>query len=297
MRKRLTTICLTITLTTLILAGCSSEDSPTIAEQQQAPPLPPIETMKLDVSFFESADLPPQAVETGKLDGAPDAVAAHGTHLNFLNAAVRVLFLDVVVYSALVEPVIAFQLAVRSVPQLQDDGSWLWTYIVVEGENEYAIYLYGRNEGTFSSWRLEVSSDDPDMPLDHFTWFEGEIESDDSGGYWQFYEPAEEEAAFASAPLETPGIASVRIDWADSGMEGNSLILLVNKAGDPAEGSMLTFEEVPERCSVEFYDAQKGNTGTILWRFDGTGYIEWPDYRGGERSCWDSGQHDVECGV
>jgi hypothetical protein len=294
MKKRLTTISLMILLAAFVLAGCSSEDSPVGLEEQKAPSLPSIETMKLDIAFFDSADLPPQAIETGKLD-APDAVATYGTHLNFLNAAVRVLYLDVVVYSALVEPVVAFQLAVRSVPQPQNDGSWLWTYIIVEDAAEYAIYLYGKDEGTYSSWRLEVSSNDPGMPLDHFTWFAGEVESNENGGYWQFYEPVVEEAVHAAAPLATPGIQSIRIDWAQRGMDGNSLILLVNKPGDPAEGSRLTFEELPEYSSVSFHDTEKDETGTILWRFDGTGYIEWPDYRDGERSCWDNTQHDVDC--
>ena len=295
MRKRLNRIGPMILLTALVLAGCSSDESTVGTEVQRAPNLPSIETMKLDMSFFESAEVPQQAIVEGKLDGAPDAVAMDGLHLNFLNAAVRVLYLDVVVFSALVEPVVAFQLAIRSVPQPQDDGSWLWTYIVVEETNEYAIYLYGKDEGTYSSWRLEVSTDDPTMPLDHFTWFAGEIESDESGGYWQFYEPVMDEAAFADGPLSTPGIRSIRIDWADGGMDGNSLILLVNKPGDPAEGSTLTFEELPEYSSVRFYDSEKGTAGTILWRFDGSGYIEWPDYHDGERSCWDSTQHDVDC--
>lgn len=293
MRKRLSIISLMVLLAAFVLAGCSTDDNPVaMEEEQRAPDLPSVETMKLDVGFFESADLTPRSIETGKLDG-PLAVVTDGMHLNFLNAAVRVLFLDVVVYSALVEPVAAFQLAIRSVPQPQDDGSWLWTYIVVEGANEYAIYLYGKDEGTYSSWHLDVTSNDPEMPLDHFTWFAGEIESDDSGGFWQFYEPVEEETA--AIALATPGIESIRIDWADSGMDGNSLVLLVNKAGDPAEGSTLTFEELPEYSSVTFYDAGKAGTGTILWRFDGSGYIEWPDYRDGERSCWDGTQHDVDC--
>jgi hypothetical protein len=294
MRKRLNIIGLMVLLAAFVLAGCSNENDPVAVEEQQAPNLPSVETMKLDIAFFESAGLPPQAVETGKLDG-PLAVTADGMHLNYLNAAVRVLYLDVVVFSALVEPVVAFQLAVRSVPQPQGDGSWLWTYIVVEGAKEYAIYLYGKDEGTYSSWRLEVSTNDPDMPLDHFTWFAGEVESDNSGGYWQFYEPEKEPVSIASAALATPGAESIRIDWTENGMDGNSLILLVNKAGDPAEGSMLTFEEVPEHCSVEFYDAGSGDTGTILWRFDGSGYIEWPDFRNGTRSCWDNAQRDVDC--
>jgi hypothetical protein len=292
MRKRLNIISLMVLLAAFALAGCSTDDNPVAMDQQQAPNLPSVETMKLDIAFFESADVPPQAIETGKLDG-PLAVTTDGMHLNFLNAAVRVLFLDVVVYSALVEPVVAFQLAVRSVPQPQDDGSWLWTYIIVEGAKEYAIYLYGKDEGTYSSWHLDVSSNDPEMPLDHFTWFAGEVESDDTGGYWQFYEPAEEETA--AMALATPGVESIRIDWAENGMDGNSLVLLVNKTGDPAEGSTLTFEELPGYSSVIFYDEEKDDTGTILWRFDGTGYIEWPDYRDGQHSCWDNTQHDVDC--
>jgi hypothetical protein len=134
------------------------------------------------------------------------------------------------------------------------------------------------------------------MPLGHFTWFAGEVMSDDSGGYWQFYEPSGETASFAPGPAATPGAESIRIDWADDGMDGNSLVLLVNKEGDPAEGSTLTFEESPGESSAEFHDASTGDTGTILWRFDGTGYLEWPDYRDGARSCWDRTQHDVECG-
>lgn len=295
MRKRLTTIGLMILLAAFVLQGCSSDDNPVGTEELQAPPLPSVETMKMDISFFGSADLPPQAIEAGKLDNTPDAAVMDGFHLNFLNAAVRVLYLDVIVYSALVEPVVAFQLAVHSIPQPQEDGSWLWTYIVVDDNAEYAIYLYGRDEGTYSSWRLDVSTNDPEMPLDHFTWFEGEVEDNDSGGFWQFYEPAEEAAAFASAPLVTPGVRNIRIDWADDGMDGSSLILLVNKAGDPAEGSTLTFEELPEHSSIEFYNTEKYTTGTILWRFDGSGYIEWPDYRDGVRSCWDNTQHDIDC--
>ena len=294
MRERLTTISLTVILAAFVLAGCSSDDSPVSAQQEQAPPLPSVETMRLDISFFESAGVPPEAIEAGAIDG-PVEMEAGGTRINFLNAAVRVLFLDVVVYSALVEPVIAFGVTIRSVPQRQDDGSWLWTYIFVEDEVEYAFYLYGKDEVTYVSWRFEVSTDDPAMPLDHFTWFSGEVDAGGDSGYWQFYEPAGDGAALAHGPLATPGTGSIRIDWVDNGAAGGSLVLLVNKAGDPAEGSTLTFEEVTGVCTVEFFDAVNMTNGTILWRADGTGHIEWPDYRGGERSCWDARQFDIDC--
>ncbi len=60
MRKRLNIISLTVLLAALVLAGCSTDDNPVAMDEQQAPDLPSIETMKLDVGFFESADLPPR---------------------------------------------------------------------------------------------------------------------------------------------------------------------------------------------------------------------------------------------
>jgi hypothetical protein len=208
---------------------------------------------------------------------------------------VRTLYLQVVVLSAMADPVTAFALAVHSVPQPQADGSWLWTYIVLEDEIEYGIYLYGKRESGYTAWRMEVSSTHPGMPLDHFVWFAGEVDDGDDSGYWQFYEPESMQAAFAAAPLSTPGTPSIRIDWSDCGARCGSLVFLVNRPGDPAEGSTLAFNEGAEECSIEFYGTEDLFAGTILWRRDGSGYIEWPDYKGGERSCWDTLQRDIDC--
>jgi hypothetical protein len=249
--------------------------------------------MKMDISIFEAADVPPPAVQAGSIKGGA-VFRADGTQLNFLNAAVRVLYLDVVVYSALVDPVAAFAAAAHSVPQPQPDGSYLWTYIVVEDEIEYSIYLYGKDNGDHVSWRMEVSSTDPQLPLDHFVWFDGEVNADGNGGYWQFYEPAVQGPAFMA--FETPGEQMIRIDWSVSGTTGQ-LIFTVNKAGDPTEGSMLTYFCSSEYCSIAFYNAENETTGVIQWNSDGSGYIEWPDYHGGDRRCWDTDLFDVDCAL
>jgi hypothetical protein len=208
-----------------------------------------------------------------------------------------VLYLEVVVYSVLVDPVAAFALAAHSIPQQQPDGSWLWTYIVKEGDLEYSIFLYGKDLGDVVSWRMEVSSNDPAEPFDHFVWFDGEVKADGSGGYWQFYTPViENPANVVMAAYVTPGEKVIRIDWADSGDTGQ-LIFTVNRSGDPAEGTTLSFYESTEYCSVEFFDVEKGITGTILWYADGSGYIEWPDYYDGARKCWDTAQYDIDCGI
>jgi hypothetical protein len=276
----------------VILLGCSSDENSVAPTGPKAPTLPPVSTMRMDISLFESADVPPPAVQAGGITADAAAFTAEGSQLNFLNAAVRVLYLDLVVYSALADPVAAFAVAAHSVPQPQPDSSYLWTYIVVDDEIDYSIYLYGKDHGDHVSWRMEVSSTDPELPLDHFVWFEGVVSADGASGYWQFYEPVPQGPAMPA--FATPGVAAIRIDWSVSGAAGQ-LVFTVIRAGDPAEGSTLTFNESPESCSIEFYDAEAGTSGVIVWYEDGSGYIEWPDYHNGERRCWDEDQFDDDC--
>lgn len=302
MTKRFTVTCLSILLSFMSYVGCSNEtplDPPGgLSDRQQAPSLPSTSTMLMDVSFFESAQVDQDAVEEGYLKAA-DLGAGQSFKLNFLNAAVRVLYLNVVVYSALVEPVAAFALAAHSVPQPQPDGSWLWTYIFVGGSAEYGIYLYGKQVGEYVEWRMEVSSTEASMPLDHFIWFEGQVQNDDSYGYWQFYEPEESVPApavsYAGEGLRTPGIQTIRIDWENVSSAEHSLVFLVNKPGVPEEGSTLTFSESPSLSSIDFYGTQDDISGNISWYPDGSGSIGWPDYRDGVKSCWDTLQYDTLC--
>jgi hypothetical protein len=294
MRKAITAAGLIILLAFFVVQGCSN-DNPVGASNDPAPPaLPSLSTMRIDISLFESADVDAHALREGGIERV--LLHANTTHLNFLNAAVRVLFLNVVVYSALVEPVAAFGVAINSVPQLQPDGSWLWTYIYVGPEAEYSIYLYGKSAGDYVEWRMEVSSTDPAMILDHFTWFDGIVYSDENSGYWQFYEPAESPAAAVVAGAAgTPGVNSIRIDW-ENGEGGESrLVILVNKPGVPGEGTTLTFFESSAMSAIDFYDAENGDNGNISWYPDGSGSIEWPDYRDGIKSCWNEVQLDVIC--
>lgn len=294
MRSSYSRIGASLLILLLVLQGCSSDNPVETAAAADPPALPELATMKLDLSFFEAAEVDQQSIDKGALDGLEPTSAAY-TKLNFLNAAVRVLFLDVVVYTALVEPVAAFALAVHSVPQPQPDGSWLWTYIYMGDGGEYRIYLYGKQMERHVAWRLEVSSTDPEVPLDHFIWFEGEVQNDNESGFWQFYEPAEGVPALIStSELETPGTPTIRIDWEDR-VDGGLLELLVNQPDSPSYGSALTFSESPDMCYIAFYDAVDVTTGTITWYPDGSGSIEWPDYRDGELSCWDTMQYDVDC--
>jgi len=281
------------------LLGCSSDKQATGPETEVPPSLPPVNTMSMDVEFFQDAEIDTQSKSLGLLDESIVASPA-ALKLNYLNAAVRVFFLNVVTYTVLAHPVAAFAKAIHSVPQYQQDGSWLWTYIYIDKNgSEYSIFLRGQRMESHVAWSMEVSSNDPALLLDHFLWFEGEVANDGQSGYWQFYEPDSSEvtsaASFAEYDASTIGIPCVHIDWRRSSRVDQRLAFLINKPGGAAEGSTLIFEEELELSTLEFYDAANGNSGTIVWYRDGSGSIEWPDYKDGVRSCWDVWQYDIDC--
>ena len=290
MMRRLTAALLSGLLVVLALTGCSGDNVSSPGEQS-APELPPTSTMAMNITLFESTDVDQEVLAAEGYEGVHLA-AGMESRLNFLNAAIRVHFLNLVVCVSLIEPVAAFGLAVRSFPQPQPDGSWLWTYLYVGPSAEYSVFLNGKDMGDYTQWAMEVSSTDPSEPLDHFLWFEGQVDRDGNSGYWQFFEPEDAPPALMSATagsaLATPGVECIRIDWEHYGQDEHELAFLINKAGAPEEGTSLTYFDSPSESSVEFYNAETGDTGTIWWYPDGSGSIEWPDYRDGGKYCWDT---------
>jgi hypothetical protein len=274
--------------------GCNSNDPIMPVEEEQPPELPTAATMTMDLSLFETAQLNENAI----VNGAPsqEILAQLPTKHNFINAAVRVLVVHLIACDALKDPVAAFVIALHSVPQKQADGSWLWTYIFVDEDIEYSIYLRGKDAGDYTEWSMRVSSSDPQMPLDHFLWFDGEAMKDDSEGFWQFYLPEEAviPAAVAGA-FDTPGVPFIRIDWQNLSNDTHTLNFLVNAEGHVDEGDMIEFYDSPDMCYLEHYDASEGITGNITWYSDGSGSIQVPGYINGEKGCWDTHQYDVDC--
>ncbi len=274
-----------------VAAGCSDNNGATVTgpgnggNNNGAPALPSTSTMTFKLDFFgvqpPAAD--PQSIRTGKPSADMLQAAAAGNRMNFISAYVRALYAQLIIYDALEEPIGAFAAAINSVPQAQQDGSYLWTYIFVERGVEYSVFLYGTPQTDRVVWRLEVSSNDPAMILDHFVWFDGETLNDDSGGFWQFYEPVD----------STNGQQSVRIDWARGAT--NTLSVSINGATQPDVGDSLVFSESATQGSIVYTDASTAETSSIVWYVDGSGSITAPDYNGCVMACWDTQQFDTAC--
>jgi hypothetical protein len=285
---------LAVVCAVLAFAGCFDDD-PVGPSQPQAPALPDVSTMEMDLSFFDQTPAGSLSLEGDRHD--PMAFSELAEKTNFMNAAFRVQILHLAFCAALTPPVSAFALAIHSVPQLQPDGCWLWTYIYVKDQVDYSIFLFGKDVGDRVQWRMEVSTDNPEIPLDHFVWFDGEVLKYESAGYWQFYEPVVSPPTVAAAAFaQTLGQQSIRMDWRNLTGNVHQLSILNNKPDSADEGDLIVFHASPAVSSIDFTDSAAPNDEyNITWYVDGSGSIQVLGYNDGLKACWDTNQFDVVC--
>ncbi len=252
-------------LTFFALAGCSDSTQP---EADTAPELPPVQSLSIDLGFFRDN----RAVGLSE--------TAQAARLNFINALVRVDFLNVAVLTALAPPSAVFALAIHSVPTRDDDGAYLWIYTWREGGQDHQIRLRGLPVETRVEWELAIAR--AGVPAE--VWFHGESHTDRDEGFWVFrdFEEAGDPEVF-------------RIEWEVD--EATARLDLINQdANDPDVGDELRYSVNGSLGMVEFQDESDGMTWDIQWdEADGSGSLMVPDYRNGERSCWDGEQEDVSC--
>ena len=114
--------------------ACSDDDA--VNPGAGAPIIPSMSTMLMDLSFFGFGT--PGTVSLKDVD--VDAIHQSSTgRVNYINGAVRALYVNLLMYDAFEAPIGAFAVAINSVPQRQPDDTWLWTYIFVEDAIDYSI--------------------------------------------------------------------------------------------------------------------------------------------------------------
>jgi hypothetical protein len=247
----------------LALAGCSDDDASPIGPQAEAPVLPEAADLTFDFSFFDDAE-------------PLDPAKAAGEYDHFVNAYLRVVVLDLVAHLVLAPPVTAFAAAVHTPPSLQDDGSWIWVYTHVDGQEELQIRLRGLPVGEGVEWELRVSAG----PYDQALWFAGTTRDRGETGAWTFYS------------LDDPELAEGAISWGDDA--GSRFLRFEALAGEDA-GDVLEFRDMAPAYNVTHLDADLDAMLTIDWWEDGHGSMTAPDYAGGVPVCWDTGYRNTTC--
>jgi hypothetical protein len=251
------------------LAGCSKEatNEPAAA---QAPALPPSASLQMDLSAFAPND----AAEAPKVQ----------TKLNFWNAQVRVAFVNLAVAAVIVPPQTALLAAIHSIPSLQPDGSWIWTFTIVQGDSEVQLRLRALPGDGSVLWQMYITALDGTPPLDHVLWFEGTTHGSDAGD-WTIHDVAR---------ADDPAVLHVL--WQVYG--SRSHVLTFESLDQAAEifGDTMTYTDARQDVSIAYEDVSAGETWEIEWdKVTGAGSLRVPDYHHGERACWDERQNDIIC--
>lgn len=254
------------------MVACS--DNPTETEKKDAPPLPPAESMQIDISLF-----------TGKQQLAKAAVLAGQ---NFNNAAVRVLVINTLVVLTMSLPMATLAAAVSQDPTFENDGKFHWTYTVQQGANvvqaDFAGWIDTPNQETV--WEMRVTNTRSNPPLNNFLWYEGRASLTSKEGYWEVYD--------ARQPSNSPKV--LRIDWSRPAADKANLEFTVVMPGIPENGDKITYAVNGNERSIRFFDSSKSQALDVFWDAQiGTGYLLAPDYNNGEKACWDEQQNDVTC--
>lgn len=253
----------------LTASGCSKESAQPLPE---APSLPPASSLKIDLSFFQRSARAPES-------------AASQTIFNWTNAVVRVLVINAFVDAALAPPFGAFELALNTTPTLRQDGTWVWTYGLLEGGRTARIDLEGVDRGGEVEWKLYLTDTGAEPPLNHGLWFEGETSQNGDEGFWLFRDPRGSTAGNYA-----------RLDWRVKAEDDAELRLEALDRSEESYGDFVLYEVDRRDARVTYRDASERSEFSASWNTaTGAGSLVAPDYNEGAQACWDANQQDVAC--
>jgi hypothetical protein len=230
--------------------------------------------MFVDFSFFNAGPAVEPTIDSPQVGG------------NFLAAFVVVTVFNAAVIVALTIPAAAIAAALSVDPTFESDGKFHWNFSYPENNPTLALELTAEVGLQGVVWEMFVTSQTHSPPLNNFRWFDGESELDGESGTWQFYDDRQ--------PSQT--IPTTLIEWEFVSESDRTLTFNNVHQGMPGFGDVLRYQVAGEDVSMLFVQASTSDSVNISWNMTTEeGFIIAPEYRNGEKSCWDSNQNDVDC--
>ncbi len=260
-----------LALVASLAAACAAQDGPS---------LPPSESMTMDLGGFTAAG------EAGKSDDIDTAKKSH-----FNQAAIRVGWLNTSIVLALAAPVAVFRAALSQQP-IFEDGSWQWDFSAKSGADLFNAHLKGTfasgaRDGDLLDLEMKVTCTGCKVPTQDFVWYTGHFLLGDGKGHWQFFDP------------EIGGSDSqvLRIDYDVTDAAHRTLTFVNNRTDGHADaGDVIEYKREGDLASVFVHDESKAlDYYAETSRSTGEGYLQVPNFNGGEKACWDGGHHDAPC--
>lgn len=278
MKTRLASIAL-LALLVAALTGCGKEPTAPARSRSDAPTVPPATSMQFDFGFFDRTG---GAAAYAAHPGGADSTLAKS---HWINAVVRVVYINLSVADLFSAPVMALQAALAQHPVLGDDGWFTWTFAFNDKGHDVTLHLRARIDGDLVTWRMQVTDPQANPPMNDFLWFTGETRLQNDRGWWQF----NDRRGGAAVPV-------ARIDWTNTSERQRTLVFRNVDAVSADLGDRLAYEVNGDLVSVTFHDQSAATDADITWNeATGTGSLMVPDYNGGQRACWDEHQEDMTC--
>ncbi len=232
-----------------------------------APQLPPVSSMDLDLEDIMSAYQPEKSTEVGP------------TYNNIATAVIAITYWNSHLVVGLALPVAAFTAAVNQEPTRVDNDTWMWSYDFEYPEGtEYTAELTADVVEDLVYWEMRIiKGDEWD-----FIWYTGTSNVIATEGTWTLYDNPEDNNEFIDIVWEVDYEAETfAVNYENVRLE------------DQYEGSYIEYGKTDElNLYYEVYDSYDDVTYTILYNSD---THEGSISDGLETGCWNEYFQDVSC--
>ncbi|MGM0464389.1 MAG: hypothetical protein ACQEQW_07005 [Bacteroidota bacterium] len=260
-----------IMLTAIMLMNTSCDRE----NQDEKPELPPVESLVMDFSDFDSR--PDQ--QKGIVE----------TYNNFVYSYLNVVFWSSLSSGSIALPVAAYTQLLDQDADYLGDNIWQWEYNFTWDESEYTATLTAQrlNNEEFSMEMVIALSAASESG---FKWFEGIVRYDHTAASWDVYKYNDMDP-----------VKMLEVDWTkDYEAETSSLTYVYVEPGKEETGSSITMGKDASLDYNAWYTITL-STGTIEIQWDTAtkeGRVRNPDhFEDNNWHCWNSELMDVECPV
>ena len=248
------------------------------------PVLPPVESMAIDFSNFESGN---KSSDISLPKGIED--------INWNLVYDVANFWHNIITTTLAVPVLSFKLAIDEKPEYLDDKTWQWTYTATYLTVSYTARLTGQIRSSDVLWKMYITRTGAGG-FSEFLWFEGTSKLDGTGGQWKLnYSQAE------PVPL-------LQIDWTRTGTTMGTVKYTYVKTklpggvtDNPFNGSYITYGKktgtYDSYYAIHYFFSSAFADFSVEWSTTGkNGRVKSLGFFGDSNwHCWNGNYSDVIC--
>ena len=266
----------------LLISGCSDDTIITPSDVVNAPEIPPKSSFIIDFEEFPGTDSNSESINKKTLG------TDNQTYKNWGWAASNLVVWNTLLTVTLAVPAASFVESFNHDPELQTDGSWLWSYTYSVLGQSYTAELHARLGIDGIQWEMYISKQNA---YSKFLWYTGKSNPLTADGTWTLFKNPNDPSPFLG------------IEWDVNVADGTANIKYINIIPDsPEHGSYIYYgttkeTESPFDAFYEIYAKGKDNYTNIEWnRTSKDGRVsDVLHFDDSEWHCWNTQLEDTEC--